>query len=273
MKHPAAATTLCSLSLCAILAACGAQSPGSTSSASSASSSISTTEDQTNAQSSSASSNQPNTVDGLVQGSILRTFGDDGSKRLVQDMKSGKIPTSCTVLYDEDGKQPVVTVTSEDDIKRLYELVGNVTVGTKDQQSTADSHHFVSFKRQDGSTVGFRFPNKGILAGPDSSYQVNGDAALWDKVRELQGSEKSADNALSIVVVSDVDGLVTDCPTSASAGNTVRLTVNHPLDVQTVVRVNGEVVASQGAAYEFTMPDRTAQIEVFTEEYPGGGGS
>ena len=262
MKKHVVATTLCALGLCTALAGCGTQPSSGASGTSSASSA-----------SSAPSSSQTNTVDGLAQDSILRAFEDDGSRRLVQDMKDGKTPTSCVVFYDEDGTQPVVTATSEDDVKKLYELVGNITVGSKDQQGTADSRHFVSFKRQDGSTVGFRFPNKGVLVGPDSNYQVDGDGALWDKVRELQGNEKGADNAHDVVVVSDEDGLVTDCPASAAVGNNVRLTVNHPLDVQTVVRVNGETIASQGATYEFTMPDRIAQVEVFTQEYPNGGGS
>ena len=263
MKKHVVAATLCTLGLCTTLAGCGAQPSGSTSGTASASSTSST-----------SNSSQPSTVDGLVQNSILRFFEDDGSRRLVQDMKAGKTPTSCTVLYDEDGKQPVTIVTNEDDIKKLYELVGNITVANKsDQTSTTSPSHFVSFKRQDGSTVGFRFQDKGNLARPDSVYVVDGDEPLWEKVRELQGNAKGADGTRDIVVVSDADGLVTDCPASATAGETVRLTVNQPLDVQTVVRVNGEEVASQGAAYEFAMPDRTAQIEVFTEEYSGGGGS
>ncbi len=258
MRSRFVAVALCTWSLCGLLAGCAVQEPNA-------------------APAETPRAEQPAASEGLPQDSVFTRLRDeDGLRRLAQDMKEGKVPTSCIAFYDQGGSSSVVSVTSEDEVRAMYGLAGNVVVRGKvdaDAAEAAGTRHFVSFARQDGSTVGLRFAGEGSLVTRDASYRVEGDAALWEKVRELQGKASQKGDVYNVAVVSDEDALVESCPTSAAAGETVRIATKGVLDVDLVVCVNGERLDSHGSVHEFAMPDRMALVEVFTEAYSFGGGS
>lgn len=272
MRSKAVASAVCTLGLFGLLVGCAAQEPKTTPA------DVPTTEAQTDAKGTDVpKTEQSGSTVELPQDSVFtRLRNEDGTRRLTQDMKAGKVPTSCTAFYDQGGSSSVVTLTGEDDVRAMYELMGNVVVRGEGNADTADSaagQHFVAFVRQDGSTVGFRFAGEGNLVSRDASYNVEGDAALWDKVRSLQGETGQPDGVHDVAVVSDEDALVESCPSEAAVGETVRIRTKDVLDVDLVVRVNGERLESGGLEREFVMPDGVALVEVYTEAYSFGGGS
>ncbi len=274
MKNRIVATTLCALGLCGLLAGCGAQTPTT------ATNGAPTGQEQADAKDAGAKggdtqpkTEQPTTAQGLPEDSVLAYFNDEGLAKLAEDMAAGKVPKKCEALYDQMGGLPVVTITNEDEIRQMYDYVRNIRVLAKSDMSMTDAYHFVSFELQDGTSVGLRFEGAGNLARSDTNYYVDGDAALWAKVRELQGASKNEAHTHEIVV-NDKEDLVVSCPTSAATGETVFVRTKEVLDVQTVVLVNGEkVTTSHGMTFEFAMPDEPVEVRVYTEEYPFGGGS
>ncbi len=279
MKNRIVATALCALGLCGLLAGCGTQAPTTTTSG------APTAQDQANAKDAGtkgdeakgedtpSKTEQPATAQDLPEDSVLAYFNDEGLAKLAEDMAAGKVPKKCEALYDQMGGLPVVTITNEDEIRQMYDYVRNIRVLAKSDMSMTDAYHFVSFELQDGTSVGLRFEGAGNLVRSDTNYYVDGDAALWAKVRELQGASHNEAHTHEIVI-NDKEDLVVSCPTSAAAGETVFVQTKEVLDVQTVVLANGEkVTTSHGMTFEFTMPDEPVEVRVYTEEYPFGGGS
>ncbi|MBQ6395467.1 MAG: hypothetical protein IJH87_03900, partial [Atopobiaceae bacterium] len=88
---------------------------------------------------------------------ILEFCDDDGTRQLVSDMESGRIPLSCNVLFDQGGGLPDVTITDPETITEIYELLSGVSVGLESPMSITDSYHHVIFTLQDGTTVGWGF--------------------------------------------------------------------------------------------------------------------
>lgn len=209
--------------------------------------------------------------------SILRVDEQDGTKRLMADLEAGKVPTSCTALYDQMGSLPDVTVTDEASVLELLGLVSNIrVVGTSDMSIT-DSYHFVSFTLQDGSTMGYRFEGEGNLVTSAGNRWVQGDGPLWARVRELQGAKTgggtgnsgTGDSLHSITLVDD-DKIVTSCPTSARAGDVVAISTYEVLDADVVVKVDGTKVTRAGYAFAFEMPDHPVTVTVEVHGYDFG---
>ena len=243
MRHALWSTTLCALAIATgVMAGCGNPAPKDTQAP--------TTTDA------------PTNTDEKV---ILPTH--------LRDLGNGKVPTSCTVLYDQMGSLPSVTVGDEATIAELVGLVSQIRVLGPSNLGVTDSYHSVSFTLQDGTKVGFNFEGEGNLVTKDQNYFVEGDDVLWSRVRELQGVSERGSSQHAIVVIADKD-LVNECPTSANAGDTVRIRTNEVLDVDTVVTVPGaDVTQVRGLEYEFVMPDHQVAVYVTTEDYPYGGGS
>ncbi len=261
MRHSLWSTTLCALAIATgIMAGCSNQAPK-------------------DAQTPTTMGTSANTDDKVIlpshldKDSILRYFENDSTKQLLRDLDNGKVPTSCTVLYDQMGSLPSVTVDDEATIAELVGLVSLIRVQGPSNLGVTDSYHFVSFTLQNGTKVGFNFEGEGNLVTKDQNYFVEGDDVLWSRVRELQGVSERESNQHAIVVITDKD-LVNECPTSAKAGDTVRIRTNEVLDVDTVVTVTGaDVTQTRGLEYEFVMPDHQVAVFVTTEDYPNGGGS
>ncbi|MDO4796583.1 MAG: hypothetical protein Q4A01_01025 [Coriobacteriales bacterium] len=270
MKKRIVATVLCTLGLCGLLVGCGAPAPQPTASDAPKTETQTQTDDKNTKES---KTEQPAPAEELPKNSVLVYFDDEGYKRLVEDMAAGKVPKKCEALFDQMGGLPSVAVTDEDQIKQMYDYVSNIRVLDASGMSITDSYHYVYFELQDGTKVGLRFEGAGNLVRPDTNYAVEGDAVLWAKVRELQGAT-TGDDHVHPIVVADEDDLVESCPTSAMAGEVVRVSTKAVLDVQTVVTVNGQrLTNSHGLTWEFVMPDVPVEVRVFTEEYPFGGGS
>ena len=261
MRHAPWSTTLCALTIATgVMAGCGNPAPKDTQAPT-------TTDAPTN------TDEKVILPTHLDKDSILRFFQNDGTKQLLRDLDNGKVPTSCTVLYDQMGSLPSVTVGDEATIAELVGLVSQIRVLGPSNLGVTDSYHSVSFTLQDGTKVGFNFEGEGNLVTKDQNYFVEGDDVLWSRVRELQGVSERGSSQHAIVVIADKD-LVNECPTSANAGDTVRIRTNEVLDVDTVVTVPGaDVTQVRGLEHEFVMPDHQVAVYVTTEDYPYGGGS
>lgn len=212
----------------------------------------------------------------LTKDSILAFENDAASAQLVSDMDSGKIPKSCDVLYDQMGARPSVTVTDEQTIREVYARLALMrVVGTSDQSIT-DSYHHVSFELQDGSKASFAFEGEGILVRGKQSYTVIDRGDLWSYVRYLQDIQQSGQPAATFLPIElkDEDNVVLQCPTSAPAGTTVRVTAYDMLDVVVHIAVNDDEHYGKftGMTYEFVMPDSPVTVHAWvdTDEYVTG---
>ncbi len=128
----------------------------------------------------------------IPEKSILWFQDDEGARKLMEDMNDGKIPQECSVLYDEMGARPEVTVTDAETITDLYNRLALMSVGEKSEMSITDSYHHISFTLQDGTTVGWNFEGKDLLNMGTENYDVKDEGNLWFAVRQLQ--EKAMGN-------------------------------------------------------------------------------
>ena len=120
MRSRFVAVALCTWSLCGLLAGCAVQEPNA-------------------APAETPRAEQPTASEGLPQDSVFTRLRDeDGLRRLAQDMKEGKVPTSCIAFYDQGGSSSVVSVTSEDEVQAMYGLAGNVVVRGKVDADAAE---------------------------------------------------------------------------------------------------------------------------------------
>ncbi len=207
----------------------------------------------------------------LSDDSILKFDGDAASAQLVEDMHAGKTPTSCTVLYDQMGALPSVTITDARTIREVYKKLARMRVEGKTDMSITDNYHHVSFELQDGTKVSYGFEGEGILARGKQNYAVRDQSGLWTYVRQLQEQqlrEESAGDDWLAIELDDEEELVQSCPTSAPAGEVVQVTVPVVLDVDRHVAVNGNEDFGSfvtGDTYEFVMPDKPVTIRVWTD--------
>ncbi len=207
----------------------------------------------------------------LSDDSILKFDGDAASAQLVEDMRAGKTPTSCTVLYDQMGALPSVTITDARTMREVYKKLARMHVEGKTDMSITDNYHFVSFELQDGAKVSYGFEGEGILARGKQNYAVRDQSGLWTYVRQLQEQqlrEESAGDDWLAIELDDEEELVQSCPTSAPAGEVVQVIVPVVLDVDRHVAVNGNEDFGSfvtGDTYEFVMPDKPVTIRVWTD--------
>lgn len=120
---------------------------------------------------------------------VLFLKDDEKCQKLIDDMRSGNIPASVDVLYDQMGSRPVVTVTDSKTIAELYDKFTRITVGNKTNDSVTDSYHFVNFHLQDGTEVSFSFESNIWQCQDGNRYNVENTGAFWKQVQELQDKE------------------------------------------------------------------------------------
>lgn len=203
----------------------------------------------------------------LSDNSVLTYFDDEGLKQLVADMKEGKTPTSCNVLYDQMGSLPDVTVTDADTIGLIYKAVAGIEVVSPSGMSITDSYHHVYFELQDGTKTGFSFEGAGNLVRKDANYAVTGDAELWAIVRALQNNQSAdttdvTDVTDHAIVVKSGEEYIESVPTSAKTGETVLIRTFDVTDVVMNVSVTGAEVARTPVGYAFVMPDHEADVYI-----------
>ena len=207
----------------------------------------------------------------LSDDSILMFDGDAASAQLVEDMREGRTPASCTVLYDQMGARPSVTITDARTMREVYKKLARMYVEGESNMSITDSYHHVSFELQDGTKVSYGFEGEGILVRGKKSYTVQDRSGLWPYVRELQEQhlrEESAGDDWLAITLDDEEELVQRCPTSAPAGEAVQVIVPPVLDVDRHVAVNGDESFGTfvtGDTYEFVMPETPVTIRVWTD--------
>ena len=213
--------------------------------------------------------------------SILLFDGNVKSKKLVADMEAGLTPTECTVLYDQMGALPSVTVNDGETIEKIYHLLANVTVIDESQYSLTDNYHSVSFTLKDGTKVGFTFEGEGLLTRGKKNYAISGSGPLWACVRTLQAGVTGDKNVYAINIQDDA-GVVLDCPLTAEESETVRLVCSTEGYEKIHVFVNGEELTrstdmfrTTGSSetmtplpqkkYEFSMPASDVELKVTVE--------
>lgn len=213
----------------------------------------------------------------LSDESILKFDGSAESARLVEDMSSGKAPKSCTVLYDQMGALPSVTVTDSRTIREIYKQLARMHVEGETDMSITDSYHMVAFELQDGTTVAFNFEGEGILVRGRQNFAVTGGDKLWENVRYLQEQylrEQSAGDDWHAITLEDDEELVEKCPTSAPAGETIQVIVPVMADAYVHIAVNGDQGFGEFTdpyTYEFVMPDTPVTVEVWASDDGLGG--
>lgn len=267
--------------MCLGLAACGSpatsESPkdkAATAESASSSSGASTSAGSPTVESSSSQSEKSEKSVGvyinLDDNSILLFDEDAASAQLVDDMVAGRTPTSCTVLYDQMGSLPSVTVTDARTIREVYSRLARMRVEGASNMSITDSYHRVSFELQDGTTVSYNFEGADILVRGRQNYAVLDRGDLWSYVRHLQDQylrEQAADDDWPAITLEDDEELVLQCPTSAPAGEVVQVQVYAMLDAYVHIAVNGDedygaFVSAQ--EYEFVMPESPVTIHVWS---------
>ena len=135
---------------------------------------------------------KPEVTTDFPNNSIVKYLPEDkGCQKLIADMKDGKIPTSCDVLYDEMGGRASVVTEDPSTITELYNLFTQITVGEKTDESITDSYHHVIFTLQDGTKVAFSFESDIWCygSGIEDRVKVNESGPFWKKVREMQDEE------------------------------------------------------------------------------------
>lgn len=123
-------------------------------------------------------------IGNIPENSILAFTGDE----LNGAMAAGEIPVSCSVLYDEMGSRPEVTVTDEELIKDLYNRLGHITIKGETNTSITDAYHHISFELRAGTVVTYNFEDT-LWCHNGINYETEGSGRLWSKVRELQEEE------------------------------------------------------------------------------------
>lgn len=213
----------------------------------------------------------------LADDSILTFDGSEASAQLVEDMREGKTPTSCTVLYDQMGGRPAVTVTDARTIRDVYKKLALMHVGGETKMSITDCYHLVSFELQDGTVATYNFEGEEILVRKNASYEVSDDGHLWPYVQDLQDQyleEQNADPDSLAITLEDEDEMVTKCPKSAVPGETVQVKVYTVLDAERHVSVNGDEYYGEFVGpeeFEFVMPNTPVTVHVWisSDEYTG----
>ncbi|MDO4797071.1 MAG: hypothetical protein Q4A01_03520 [Coriobacteriales bacterium] len=233
--------------------------------------------DDTTSQDTGSQTEKPHGVAiNLSDDSILTFDGSEASTQLVEDMRAGKTPKSCTVRYDQMGARPTVTVTDARTIRDVYKKLARMHVGGTTNMSVTDSYHLVSFELQDGTVVSFDFEGEDILVRKDQNYAVADEGNLWPYVRELQDDyveeQNASPDALTITLEDDKE-IVAKCPKSAVPGETVQVKVYCVEDADRHISVNndenyGDFVSVED--YEFVMPNKPVTVRAWLSfDYPG----
>ena len=247
------------------LTACGTSAPTNTSQGQSVEVEGTTTDDTKSRQ------EKPHGVAiNLADNSILKFDGNEASAQLVDDMRAGNTPKSCTVRYDQMGGLPTVTVNDARTIREVYKKLARVHVDGESNMSITDSYHLVSFELQDGTTAAYNFEGEGILVRGKQNYAVSNTGNLWSYVRELQAQyerEQSAGDDWLAIKLDDEEELVIKCPTSAPPGERIRVVLPEMLGAHIHVAVNGSEdfgSFSSSLEYEFVMPNTPVTVRVWS---------
>ena len=118
--------------------------------------------------------------------SILYFQNDEGAAKLMKDMEEGKIPSECRAMYDEMGARPEVVMTDPDQITEAYNRLSQMTIGGPTDYSITDCYHYIFFKLQDGTSVGWHFESAEYLCWGPQNYEVTNAGTIWSMVMEMQ---------------------------------------------------------------------------------------
>ena len=122
----------------------------------------------------------------IPQDSILYFQNDEGAAKLMNDMKEGRIPSECHAMYDEMGARPEVVMTDPAQVTEAYNRLSQMTIGGPTDYSVTDCYHYIFYKLQDGTSVGWRFESAECLVWGPQNYEVTNAGSIWTMVRGLQ---------------------------------------------------------------------------------------
>ena len=125
--------------------------------------------------------------------SILYFQNDEGAAKLMKDLEEGKIPSECRAMYDEMGSRPEVVMTDPDQITEAYKRLSQMTIGGPTDYSITDCYHYIFFKLQDGTSVGWRFESAKYLCWGPQNYEVTNAGSIWGMVTQLQNQMMGAE--------------------------------------------------------------------------------
>ena len=213
-----------------------------------------------------------------IEGTPLLEYGKGNCDQLVADMEAGRIPVEVSLLYDEEGGRPVVTVSDPETIKLVYELVSAIKVIEKSNTSITDSYHHFYFTLQDGSKAGFSFEGTGNICMGKDNYFVVGDEALWAFVRQLQEEAVDSNRAPQWhkIVVDAGDDLIIEFPDGAYDGESVTIHTVGVADEILSVYANGRQLKADDSTemtYTFVMPDYEVHLTADVHPMVGSGGA
>ena len=123
---------------------------------------------------------------GIPSDSILYFQDDEGAAKLMKDMEEGNVPSECRAMYDEMGSRPEVVMTDPEQITEAYSRLSQMTIGGPTDYSITDCYHYISFRLQDGTSVGWRFESAQCLCWGPQNYEVTNAGSVWGMVRDLQ---------------------------------------------------------------------------------------
>lgn len=132
-------------------------------------------------------------VTDIPEGSILLFQNDEGAAKLIKDMEEGRVPVECRAMYDEMGSRPEVVMTDPEQITEAYNRLSGMIIGGKSDMGITDCYHYIFFKLQDGTSVGWRFEGTGLLCWGSDNYEVTQPGTIWRMVTDLQDGTKQGD--------------------------------------------------------------------------------
>lgn len=219
---------------------------------------------------------------GPEEGTLLARCEDDYEvRRLIEDMRAGRLPKECGLLYDQMGANPELVIDDFDTLVEVCECVADIEVlDDIPAMSVTDSYHHVRFVLQDGTEVGWSFEGAGVVVTGGDLVSVAGDEQLW---RLAQAMYRAGDDwqpeelpkGAYRVVVNDKERVVCSAPVHATTGQEVTLEMLAVEDTYPAVKVECDgkdvEVKQQGLYWSFEMPDEDVTVTVTLEDYGLGG--
>ena len=71
-------------------------------------------------------------------------------------------------------------------ITEAYNRLSQMTIGGESDMGITDCYHYIFFRLQDGTSVGWRFESAQYLVWGPQNYEVTSAGNIWTMVKELQ---------------------------------------------------------------------------------------
>lgn len=125
------------------------------------------------------------TTSEAAEESLLYFNDDEGSAKLIRCFEEGNVPEEATILYDQMGSNPEITITEPEKIRELYQLLRSVTVIGETNESITDCYHYIQFKLAEDCYVRFSFEGSEIWCYEKQNYSIGNSQKLFTFMNEL----------------------------------------------------------------------------------------